>query len=96
MMAAFDSPKSGPAGPGRAAAGSAGSRRTGRNRWAPYAFLGPQLVLVGLFALYPFVYNFVLSLEEFGLAGSKFVGFANYRQVFSDPVFWTAFMNTLY
>ncbi len=98
-MAAFDSPKNGPGGPGRAETGSAGRRRTGapgRIRWAPYAFLVPQMVLVGLFALYPFVYNFVLSLEEFGLAGSEFVGFANYRRVFSDPVFWTAFRNTFY
>ena len=82
--------------PGRVADRSAWSRRPGRTRWAPYAFLVPQLVLVGLFALYPFVYNFVLSLEEFGLAGSEFVGLANYRQVFCDPVFWTAFRNTLY
>ncbi len=98
-MAAFDSPKSGPGGPGRAEPGSAERRRagaSGRIRWAPYAFLGPLMVLVGLFALYPFVYNFVLSLEEFGLAGSEFVGFANYRRVFSDPVFWTAFRNTVY
>ena len=63
---------------------------------APHLFLFPQLVLVGLFALYPFFYNVILSLEEFGLAGNTFVGLENYRRVFADRVFWIAFKNTAY
>ena len=94
-MASPPSPKSGPAGSAGAAARPPRTRHPARARWIPHAFLLPQLVLVGLFAIYPFVYNFVLSLEEFGLAGSTFVGLANYREVFSDPVFWIAFKNTL-
>ncbi len=63
---------------------------------APHLFLLPQLVLVGAFSLYPFLYNILLSIEDFGLAGSRFVGLDNYRRLLSDPVFWVAMKNTAY
>jgi multiple sugar transport system permease protein len=63
---------------------------------APHLFLLPQLILVGLFSLYPFVYNIILSLEEFGLAGTRFTGLENYRRLLSDPVFWVSLKNTTY
>ncbi len=73
--------------------------RSRKPRWrigAPHLFLLPQLILVGLFSLYPLLYNIVLSLEEFGLAGSRFAGLENYRRLLADPVFWVSLKNTTY
>jgi multiple sugar transport system permease protein len=73
--------------------------RSRKSRWqasVPHLFLFPQLILVGLFSLYPFVYNIILSVQEFGLAGGRFVGLENYRRLLSDPVFWIAMKNTTY
>jgi ABC-type sugar transport system permease subunit len=62
----------------------------------PYLFLLPQLILVGAFALYPFIYNIILSFQKFSLTGSKFVGLQNYRELFQDRIFWTTLKNTLH
>jgi multiple sugar transport system permease protein len=61
----------------------------------PYLFLLPQLILVGTFSLYPFIYNLILSFQEFEFLGNRFVGLANYTQLFMDPVFQQTFRNTL-
>ncbi len=62
----------------------------------PYLFLLPQLLLVGLFSAYPFVYNLILSFQKFDFAGNRFVGFNNYRHLISDPIFWETLKNTLF
>ncbi|BAS26053.1 ABC transporter permease [Limnochorda pilosa] len=56
------------------------------------------LVLVGV-ALYPLVDTFLNSLTNARLGSSRavrFVGLANYKDLFSDPVFLQAVGNTLY
>jgi raffinose/stachyose/melibiose transport system permease protein len=62
-------------------------------------FLLPALAFYGIFVIYPMFTAVQLSLSEWnGLAGSPstFVGLDNYRRVFvDDPVFWTAFRNSL-
>jgi multiple sugar transport system permease protein len=52
-------------------------------------FLGPNLVLVALFALGPLVAALVISLQEVDSLGARrFVGFDNYVTLVTDPVFW--------
>lgn len=73
-------------------------RRPYRRHIEPLLFLAPTLVIYGVFAFYPVIYAFYLSLVQWnGLSAVKrFVGLNNYNTVlFQDPIFWTAVRNTV-
>jgi len=56
----------------------------------------PVIIFFTLFAYYPLVRGFIISLQDFKLIGSaSFIGLDNYKKVLSDPVFWRAMKNTL-
>ena len=62
--------------------------------WA-YVFLTPTLILFALIVIYPFLYAFYLSLQEWGVFGDTyFVGLQNYRDMLNDPLFWKSLGNT--
>ena len=63
---------------------------------AAYLFLLPFLVFFVGFVLYPMVMCLITSFFD-ATMGRKdiFIGFANYKELFSDPVFWVALRNTL-
>jgi multiple sugar transport system permease protein len=68
-----------------------------RRHAAGLLFLLPALILFGFFVWYPIVYGFVLSFQDnslFGGSGS-WVGWQNFHRVISDPLFTTAWVNTL-
>ena len=71
---------------------------TARRSWvdrSAYAFLGPYLALFGVFLLAPVVWAFGLSLQSGGLLeGTRYVGIANYGEVWSNPFFVNALRNT--
>jgi len=57
----------------------------------------PSLAVLAVVVGYPVVYTLVLSAQDYNLLGSeaaRFVGAANYRKLFSDPIFWRALVNT--
>jgi multiple sugar transport system permease protein len=64
--------------------------------WTAFLFLSPTLVVFGVFILFPILFSFYLSFQEWNLFTSEhtFVGMANYRAVFADPEFWQVFGNT--
>jgi len=75
---------------------SAVSRRQRDWLWA-VLFVGPQLLGLLAFALFPLAFGFALSLMEWdGLGTREWVGLANFRGQLGDPEFRTAFRNTLY
>jgi multiple sugar transport system permease protein len=64
-------------------------------RWLPAILVSPVLVLLFVLIGIPSVFVAWLSFTESTLgAESTFVGFDNYRQIFSDPIFWRASLNT--
>ena len=64
-------------------------------RWG-YAFVGPQLVGMGLFVLLPFLASLVLAFAHWdGLTDLSWVGFENFGTELSDPLFGRAILNTL-
>jgi multiple sugar transport system permease protein len=68
-----------------------------RRRLTPYAFLTPTGVLMAILMLTPIVMVIWYSLLN-GVITTKdstFVGFDNYLEVLTDPVFYTAVRNTL-
>jgi multiple sugar transport system permease protein len=63
---------------------------------AAYAFLSPNLLLLGLFVFVPLVGTGVISLQKTdGFGSGSFVGAANYLRLASDPLFWRSAANTV-
>lgn len=67
-----------------------------------YLFLAPALFVLGLFFFVPILASLVLSVTDFDIyaladaENTRFVGWENYRQLLSTPLFWQALVNTLY
>jgi raffinose/stachyose/melibiose transport system permease protein len=77
-------------------------RISARHRWrrqvAGYAFVGPALLILAGFLLYPIGYSAWLSLHEwdgYTPRWGAFVGLENYRALAGDEVFWRATMNSI-
>ncbi|MFD1539820.1 carbohydrate ABC transporter permease [Nonomuraea guangzhouensis] len=63
---------------------------------SPYLFVAPFFVIFAVFGLFPLLYTAWVSLHDWDLAGDAgFVGLANYTDLFADPDFWNAVVNTL-
>lgn len=83
------------------APGRAVSRRP-RNRaaraetlWA-WAFMGPTILGLLFFMVGPMLVAVYISFTEWSLLGSpKWLGLSNFSQLFRDPLFWTAWRNTI-
>ncbi|HEY9650124.1 MAG TPA: sugar ABC transporter permease [Coleofasciculaceae cyanobacterium] len=65
---------------------------------APYLFLLPALIILGLTVFWPALQAFYLSFTsyEYDLTQKpEWVGFANFKRLWSDPIFWRTLGNTL-
>jgi multiple sugar transport system permease protein len=69
---------------------------------AGWLFVAPALTVVGLFFLLPVAAGFALSVTDFDIYSVgdpelvRIVGVANYRTLFSEPLFWQSLRNTAY
>jgi multiple sugar transport system permease protein len=74
-----------------------GRRRRARGAgFATFVLLAPACALFGLFVVYPIVGSIRISLYDWNGAGAMtWVGLANYRELFADPMFRTALANNL-
>ncbi len=59
-------------------------------------FLGPCVVYLLIFAIYPLIHSLRLSFTDLTAAAGtgRFVGFENYAFLLSDPLFWNAALNS--
>lgn len=64
--------------------------------WIPIAFLLPALGLYAVFFIYPLIFAFKLSFQEWNLISPNktFVGLDNYIHLLHDDVFWIALKNS--
>ncbi|PPF79765.1 sugar ABC transporter permease [Subtercola sp. Z020] len=70
-------------------------RRLARESLAGYAFLSPNLVLLGLFVIVPLISAVVISFQRTdGFGAGTFTGLDNYSRLATDPVFWQSTFNT--
>ena len=70
-------------------------RKIGDNALA-YAFLAAALVCFALFSWWPMLRGIILSFQQDNLVTDPvWVGLDNYERVFADPLFLTAWWNTL-
>src|SRR5437763_451328 len=73
-----------------------------REARAALLFLAPAIVLLSLFFFAPVIAGFALSVTDFDLYtlgdvhNLRFIALRNYRELLANPIFWTAFVNTLY
>ncbi|MFT3974136.1 MAG: sugar ABC transporter permease [Amaricoccus sp.] len=67
-------------------------------RLQEFLMLLPASVIVAVFLLLPFLMSFPMSLTNRRLIPRpvKFVGFDNYVNVLTDPIFWRALLNVSY
>jgi multiple sugar transport system permease protein len=74
-------------------------RRTlrGKEALSFYLFILPWAVGFFLFTLGPIVASLLLSFARYDMIlPARFVGLANFRELFQDPLFYTSLYNTLY
>jgi len=68
-----------------------------KQRLFPYLCIAPSMFFMCLYTLYPCIYLFFLSFQNWNLlADMKWVGIENYVSILSDAKFIAAFWNTLY
>jgi multiple sugar transport system permease protein/sn-glycerol 3-phosphate transport system permease protein len=74
------------------------STAAGRREWLLFVLLvGPNLLLFGIFTYWPLLYNGYLSFVKWDMLApvKVWVGFDNYRFLFSQLAFWRILLNTL-
>lgn len=62
----------------------------------PFLFLIPAFLLYAVFFVYPFLYTFLLSFQQWNMISPErtFVGLSNYAALMHDEVFWKSLRNT--
>ncbi len=68
-----------------------------RERWIPYLFLLPAILLILVFNLFPTIATLYESMHANSLisGGRIFVGLENFQRIFNDPVFWKSLRVTV-
>ncbi|MDQ0744888.1 cellobiose transport system permease protein [Clavibacter sp. B3I6] len=65
-------------------------------RYSPYLYVAPFFILFALVGLFPLLYTFVVSLNDWNLltGAGDWIGFENYAVELADPLFWNSVFNT--
>lgn len=68
-----------------------------KKQMVPWMFLLPSLIILTVFLLIPILEAFRWSVLDYKIISdtSEFVGFDNFKEIFSDSLFWKAFFNTI-
>ena len=62
---------------------------------APYVFILPFIITFLVFFLYPFICTIMMSFQEITGAGTRWIGFKNYTDMFANKTFYTAVKNSV-
>lgn len=62
---------------------------------APYVFVLPFIITFVVFFAYPFISTVLMSFQEITGAGSRWIGFKNYTDMFANKNFYTAVRNSV-
>lgn len=83
--------------PSSAAAAKDGAARRTLAKAKPYLFVGPAVVILTVFWVYPIINMGYLSFFKWDLISPKmqFVGLRNFQDLFADQEFWQTFANTV-
>lgn len=77
--------------------GKPGKHASLRSPQAPYLFIAPVILLLLIFNVLPLGVSFVMGLYDADITFSTnaFIGFDNFREVFSDGRFYNSLMVTI-
>lgn len=71
----------------------------GMRWWIPWMFLAPTLIFVAVLLVVPLLGGVLVSFTSWnvvsGLRGIRWIGIANFRDVWIDPVFWESIGRTV-
>ncbi len=69
-----------------------------KNKLAPYLWLMPSILLIGIFVVFPIIIVFRMSFSEISKSGviGGFIGLKNYRDALALPAFGTVMKNTFW
>jgi multiple sugar transport system permease protein len=80
------------------------SPKTSKNSWwrqnqrqlAPWLFLAPVMLIFSLYVIAPIFQSISISFYDWdGLGERRFIGFDNYKELWTDPDFWISLKNNL-
>ena len=68
-----------------------------KSSYSQYVFLAPQLLILLIFLYWPIIQTFrdAFTIQDAFGFGSYFAGFENFKFIFSDPSYYTAFKFTI-
>ncbi|MBL5981672.1 sugar ABC transporter permease [Petrotoga miotherma DSM 10691] len=70
-------------------------KQRARDQWSGILFALPFVIVWSVFTLWPVISGFIISLHNWDpLRGSEYIGFENYKYLFTSERFWNAFFNT--
>ncbi len=66
-------------------------------KYSPYIYVAPFFLLFATVGLFPLVYTFVVSLNDWNLLSGpgQWVGFGNFVKELHDELFWNSLFNTI-
>ena len=65
-----------------------------KNQWSAWWFLGPALLGIILFSVFPILRALLMSFQSGSLISMHWTGLSNYKYVIQDPYFAKALQNT--
>lgn len=77
---------------------TASKRSINQKKLAPYIFIAPAFIFFCLLLVYPILFGFLLSFQDWNLLAreASFVGLGNYAKALRDPLFRKSLWNTVY
>jgi multiple sugar transport system permease protein len=81
--------------PARTRAGGSRLGRKIRRNASAHGFLIGAVLCFAFFSWYPICREIIMSFQKTQLGVTSWAGWQNYRRIFADPTFWTAWKNTL-
>lgn len=77
---------------------TASKRSINQKKLAPYIFIAPAVIFFCLLLVYPILFGFLLSFQDWNLLAreASFVGLGNYAKALRDPLFRKSLWNTVY
>ena len=68
-----------------------------RRAFWPYVFISPFFILFAIFKLFPYLYAFYLSFNQWdGISPMQWVGLGNYQRLMGDSVWWQSVYNSVW
>lgn len=71
-----------------------------KEKYYPFYYILAVLIFFSIFMLYPVIFNIILTFFDWNGINphifKNFISFENYKNLFSDKLFWIALKNTIY